>query len=135
MENLKRKKLFLMDLDGTLYLEDKLFDATPGFLSHIKSIGGKYFFMTNNSSKSVNDYVKKFDKIGVDAVAEDRLTSTQATVFYLKEHYGDKLVLIVKRERTDTRFSVGINAGKRNSLYNTRARCHNEIILIVKLLD
>ncbi len=92
MEKLKKKKLFLMDLDGTLYLEDKLFPATPGFLKHIKSIGGKYFFMTNNSSKSVDAYVEKFARIGVDADEEDMLTSTQATVFYLKEHYKNKLL-------------------------------------------
>ena len=29
------KRLFLLDMDGTLYLDDRLFDKVPEFLSHV----------------------------------------------------------------------------------------------------
>ena len=62
---LKNVKLFLFDMDGTLYLGDRLFDFTTELLSTIKATGGKYMFMTNNSSKSVKDYILKLEKLGI----------------------------------------------------------------------
>ncbi len=80
-------KLFLFDMDGTLYLGDRLFDFTPQLLEKIKSSGKRYMFMTNNSSKRVKDYIKKLDKLGIKADYEDFITSSQATAFYLKKHF------------------------------------------------
>jgi len=88
----KNKKLFLFDMDGTLYLGDRIFEFTTELLDTIKKSGGKYLFMTNNSSKSVNDYIKKLQKLGINACYDDFITSSQATSFYLKKHYdGHKL--------------------------------------------
>ena len=56
--------LFLFDMDGTLYLGDQLYDFTKELLAKIREKGKRYLFMTNNSSKSVADYVKKM-KAGV----------------------------------------------------------------------
>ena len=50
-------RLFLFDMDGTLYLGNNLFPFTKAMLDTIKAQGKTYLFMTNNSSKSVNDYV------------------------------------------------------------------------------
>ena len=58
-------KLYLFDMDGTLYLGDRLYDFTPALLEQIRKTGGRYLFMTNNSSKSVADYIKKLCKLGV----------------------------------------------------------------------
>ena len=88
----KRTKLYLFDMDGTLYLGDRLYDFTKELLSEIRRTGGKYLFMTNNSSKSVADYVKKLEKMGISATREDFMTSSQATAYYLKKHHaGQKL--------------------------------------------
>ena len=85
-------KLYLFDMDGTLYLGDRLFDFTTQLLEQIRRTGGKYLFVTNNSSKSVDDYVKKLAKFGIEATREDFMTSSQATAFYLKQnHPGKKL--------------------------------------------
>ena len=83
--SIKDKRLFLMDMDGTLYLGDNLFSPTLDFLSRIKEIGGKYIFMTNNSSKGVDAYIASLKKLGIESEAEDFLTSTDATVLYLKK--------------------------------------------------
>jgi len=81
---LKRKKLFLLDMDGTIYLDNDLFDGTTDFLEYVKQIGGRYMFITNNSSKSVDKYVEKLSSLGISANEEDFLTSTNATVLYLR---------------------------------------------------
>lgn len=81
--------LFLFDMDGTLYLGNCLFDFTKELLATIKSTGRRYMFMTNNSSKSVADYIKKLEKLGIPAEREDFITSSQATAYYLKKHHPD----------------------------------------------
>lgn len=77
------KKLFLLDMDGTIYLDNRLFEGTMDFLRYIKAHGGKYLFLTNNSSKSVEAYIKKLSGLGIESVEDDFLTSTNATVVYL----------------------------------------------------
>ena len=91
MDNLKEKKLFLLDMDGTIYLDNDLFDGVLDFLSYIKKIGGKYIFLTNNSSKSVDKYIEKLDSIGIKSTADDFLTSTNATVLFLKKKNYNKI--------------------------------------------
>lgn len=89
---IKEINLFLFDMDGTLYLGDRLYDFTKELLATIKAQGKSYLFMTNNSSKSVEDYVKKLAKLGIEATKEDFITSSQATAIYLKENCpNDKL--------------------------------------------
>ena len=87
VDSLKNKKLFLLDMDGTIYQENNLFEGTLPFLEEIKKQNGKYIFITNNSSKSVDAYVEKLKKLGIDAIKEDFFTSSQATILYLNEKH------------------------------------------------
>lgn len=86
------KKLFLLDMDGTIYNENRIFDGTLDFLAQIEANGGRYIFITNNSSKSVADYVQKVNSMGIRADASHFYTSSQATAFYLKKHYPGQTV-------------------------------------------
>ena len=90
MSNLKDKKLFLLDMDGTIYLDNDVFDGTLDFLDRVRAIGGKYLFVTNNSSKSVDAYVNKLNKLGIEADESNFLTSTDATILYLETNYPGK---------------------------------------------
>lgn len=91
MESLKNKKLFLLDMDGTIYIDTQLFDGTIDFLNYVKEIGGRYMFVTNNSSKSVDKYVEKLASLGIEATADDFLTSTNATIAHLKKKNYKKI--------------------------------------------
>lgn len=91
MENLKQIKLYLLDMDGTIYLDNELFEGTIDFLEYVKSIGGRCVFLTNNSSKNVNKYIEKLSKMGICADRKDFLTSTDATVDYLKKSNYKKI--------------------------------------------
>lgn len=88
--NLKEKKLFLFDMDGTIYLDDMLFEGTRELLQCIRERGGRYLFLTNNSSKGAEAYVEKLRKLGIEAEREDFLTSVDATIAFLIEKYGEK---------------------------------------------
>ena len=74
-------------MDGTLYLGNRLFDFTNELLSTIRENGADYLFMTNNSSKSVVDYIKKLDRLGIKAEYDDFITSSQATLYYLEKNH------------------------------------------------
>lgn len=89
---LKQKKLFLFDMDGTIYEESNVFDGTHQLLDYIVASSGKYVFITNNSSKSVDDYITKVNGLGVKASHENFFTSAQATVRYLKKRYEEPYV-------------------------------------------
>jgi HAD superfamily hydrolase (TIGR01450 family) len=93
-KTLRKTKLFLFDQDGTLYLGDRLYDFTIPMLEKIKATGRRYMFMTNNSSKSVADYIKKLEKMGITATREDFITSSQATAYYLKKHHPGKTLYV-----------------------------------------
>ncbi len=86
------KTLWLFDMDGTIYEENRIFDGTIDLLNLIKRRGGRYIFITNNSSKSVKDYIDKVEAMGIKATEEDFFTSSQATAIFLKKKYGDALI-------------------------------------------
>lgn len=113
-EILRSKKLYLFDMDGTLYLGSRLYDFTLELLDTLKKTGRNYLFMTNNSSKSVEDYVKKLGKLGIQATRDDFMTSSQATAFYLHKHHdGQKLYVCgtesLKEELRREGFSITTN--------------------------
>lgn len=110
MTALNSKKLFLLDMDGTIYLDNDLFDGTLEFLSEVKSKGGKYLFVTNNSSKSVDAYVKKLERLNIPACADDFLTSVDATTDYLNTNYpGLKFYSFGTKAFTEQLVAAGIN--------------------------
>lgn len=90
MAQLQDKRLFLLDMDGTIYLDEQLFDGVTDFLQYVKRIGGRYLFLTNNSSRGVEDYVKKLRRLGLPAATDDFLTSVDATIRYLQQHQPGK---------------------------------------------
>lgn len=109
MSDLKDKKLFLLDMDGTIYLDNDLFDGTMDFLEYVKSIGGRYMFLTNNSSKSVDKYIEKLAGLGIESTAEDFLTSVNATVLYLKKKSYKKIYAFGTKSFVEQLQEAGFN--------------------------
>lgn len=90
---LKTKKLYLFDMDGTIYRENDLFDGVIELLNTIKAKGGRFAFITNNPSKSVKDYIKKLNRLGIDGIDKDNFfTSAQASIMIMKEKFQDALI-------------------------------------------
>ncbi len=92
--SLKDKRLFLLDMDGTIYLDNDLFDGTLDFLDHVKKISGKAMYLTNNSSKSVDKYIEKLGSMGIIAKKDEFTTSAQATALYLRKTHPDDLLYV-----------------------------------------
>ncbi len=83
---LRRKKVFFFDLDGTLYLGNKLFEGVIEIIKALQEHGKRYFFLSNNSSKSTSDYLKKLNKLSLKATRENIILSQHPTISYLKKN-------------------------------------------------
>jgi HAD superfamily hydrolase (TIGR01450 family) len=76
-----------LDMDGTIYKGGTLFEATDPFLQLMRELGIGYTFLTNNPSKSVNDYLAHLQKMGIPATADQLYTSAQATIEFLRKNW------------------------------------------------
>ncbi len=91
--NLPNKRLFLFDIDGTLALGDELFSGTRELLDAIDQKGGVSVFITNNSTRSGADYVKRFADVFRLETREDQfITSGALTLDFLKGHFSGKKI-------------------------------------------
>lgn len=87
-ERLSRIRHLALDMDGTIYLGGTLFPFTVEFLEKMKSEGIGYSFLTNNPSRSVADYLKKLEAMGINADEKDMYTTSLAAIDYIKSHYS-----------------------------------------------
>ena len=86
-EKLSRIKHLALDMDGTIYMGSTLFPYTLKFLSDMKEAGIGYSFLTNNPSRSVADYLKKLEGLGIQADEGNMYTTSLAAIDYIKTHY------------------------------------------------
>lgn len=106
MKSTKDIELFLFDLDGTINMGDIPLDGAIDTLNRLTEKGKKICFVTNNSSKSKYDYLKKIRGLGYNAKIEQIITSGMATAQFLSRHRPYKSVYVLgtdelKREMSD----------------------------------
>ncbi len=96
MNSLTSKKLFLFDIDGTIAVGNDLLDGTSELLQYIERIDGKAYYITNNSTKSNADYVRKFRECFHLNTTEDLfITSGYMTLQYLLQHYSEDKIFVL----------------------------------------
>jgi HAD superfamily hydrolase (TIGR01450 family) len=76
---------FLIDLDGTIWIDDRLIDGADRFVKWMIGSQKKFRFITNNSSNSAQAYVKKLWSLGIQCPEDSVFTSTMAAIRYLNE--------------------------------------------------
>ena len=74
-----------LDLDGTIYLGDGLIEGASQFLDRLEQHGIRRFFLSNNSSKSVSQYLEKLRIMGIDATEGEILLSTHDLISWLSD--------------------------------------------------
>lgn len=87
MSRLSGIKHLALDMDGTIYMGSTLFPYTLKFLSDMREAGIGYSFLTNNPSRSVADYLKKLEGLGIQADEENMYTTSLAAIDYIRTHY------------------------------------------------
>lgn len=113
---LQTVKCFLLDLDGTVYLEESWIPGAVEFLEKVESSGRQYFFLTNNSSRCAEDYVEKFRRMGFPVGKEKIIASGEVTAEYVKTHYPHEPVFVLGNESLKREFtSRGIPLAEENA--------------------
>lgn len=105
-EVIRRTRCLVLDMDGTIYLDEAPIGDMINTLRLCRESGIKIYYFTNNSSKTQSQYVEKLSRIGFYHPADTVYTSTMATIGYLKATYPNKSVYAVacdavKQELTD----------------------------------
>ena len=94
-KTLKNKKLFIFDMDGTIYLGAKVFPFAVEFIKKLRANGKKVLFFTNNASKNPDVYFERLTKMGFEPDRAEIMTAGDVTIrFLLTERPGKKVFLL-----------------------------------------
>lgn len=89
VERLRQLSHIALDMDGTIYTGETLLPSTVPFLNQMQSLGIRYSFVTNNPSKSVDDYLVKLNRMGLSVTPDQLYTSAMATIDFLRRQHPD----------------------------------------------
>ena len=92
---LEQIKTFVLDMDGTIYLGERLFPYTMDFLHKVKAADKEFCFFTNNSSKNRAAYLQKLSRMGIDIEPSQMLISNDVILRWLNEHYAGRSAYVV----------------------------------------
>lgn len=95
MKKLSDVKLFVLDMDGTIYLGDRLFPYTLDFLRRVEETGRDFCFFTNNSSKNRQAYLEKLSRMGIHVPPEKMLISNGVILDWLRENRPGQSAYVV----------------------------------------
>ena len=98
MRSLKDVKLFLLDMDGTFYLGDRLIDGALDFIRRVRETGRDFLFLTNNSSHNAAFYVEKLGRMGLALDRSRVMTSGEATCEQLNALYPGRRAFVLGNE-------------------------------------
>jgi HAD superfamily hydrolase (TIGR01450 family) len=88
---------YALDLDGTVYLDDRLLPGAEAAIAQLRSHGARVVFVTNKPLESAEAYAAKLTALGVPAAADDVVTALDSLVRYLRlEHAGARLLTIAE---------------------------------------
>ena len=104
------KKLFFVDLDGTTYIGDEIVPGAQQFLGLLKNRNIPYYFLSNNSSRSKTDYVKKLRKMNIEANEQRIVLSTDGLLEFLKSSHTHEVFLVGTKSMEKSMSTAGINS-------------------------
>ena len=95
VKTIQDKKLYIFDMDGTIYLGGQPFEFAIRFIKNLRQAGKRVLFFTNNASHTTPFYLKKLTRLGFEPRAEEIMTSGDVTLEFLKRHRAGKTVYLV----------------------------------------
>lgn len=78
---------FIFDCDGVLWTDEEPIEGAVDTLEILERMGKRILFLTNNSTKSRAEYIKKFSRIGINAQVDQVFSSAFASAVYLRQHH------------------------------------------------
>ena len=107
---IKQKKLFVFDMDGTIYLGGIPFDFAIRYIKHLRTAGKKVLFFTNNASHTSPFYLKKLERLGYEPREDEIMTSGDVTLAFLQRFRAGKSVYMVATDELIAEYRAkGVN--------------------------
>ena len=103
---LARVRCFLLDMDGTFYLGNRLIEGALRFIDTLRAQGRDFLFLTNNSSKDARQYAEKISRLGLPLGADKVLTSGAATAMHLRRQRPGARAFVVGTPALEAEFSA-----------------------------
>ena len=95
IRRLQKIRCFVLDMDGTIYLSNRLFPFTIPFLKKLGETGRSYCFFTNNSTKHQQDYLDKLSGMGIPVTERQVFLSTQVILEEMQRlHRKDSFFIV-----------------------------------------
>lgn len=102
-------KAIFLDLDGTMYMGSNLIDGAHDFLERCKNKGVATFFLSNNSSRSVDQYKAKLQGFGIHATDDEILLSTHDLIAWLQANNVTQTWAVATKGMCEMLEGVGIS--------------------------
>ncbi len=103
-ELLASRKLFIFDMDGTIYLGGIPFDFAVSFINKLRASGRRVMFFTNNASHSPEFYMEKLERLGFEPSPEEICTSGNVTAAFLTRKRAGKTVYLLGTPELNRQF-------------------------------
>jgi len=121
---------FIFDLDGTVYLEDRLIPKADLVIQTLKEKAKKIVFVSNKTTGSVEDYYNFLLSKGIDTNKDEFVTSTEVIKKYLQKNYSSKYFYSIGEEKfineiRESGLSFSVNPRKINIVIVTLDRTLN----------
>ena len=89
-----QKKLFIMDIDGTLAIGGSLIPGAAELIKEIRMQGGQCCFFTNNSSRGIREYQEQFESWGIETEEREFLTAGTFAIYWMKQKFGEQKIYV-----------------------------------------
>ncbi len=86
---------YIFDLDGTIYLGEKLIPGAREKIAWLRGRGRSVVFLSNKPLEPGVRYAAKLARLGIPAAGEDVVNSTQALIHYLKQHHPTARLFVI----------------------------------------
>ncbi len=77
---------YIFDLDGTVYLGDHLLPTAGATIEHLRALGKRTIFLSNNPTYTREDMALKLTRLGLPTPAEDVINSSLVMAHFLRRH-------------------------------------------------
>lgn len=117
IKSLEHKTTFIFDLDGTVYIGEEVIPGVADLINHLRKKMKNIYFMSNNSSMSKQEYISKLTSMGITAVKDEIILSTDGVIDYLKKENVVDVYVLGTQSMRQLFIDHGFNVQSKNPTY------------------
>ena len=91
-------KGYVFDLDGTIYVGDKLLPGARRLVLKLRELGKRVVFLSNNPTKDPEMYAEKLTNLGIETPASDIVNTVVSMTRWLSQNHPDAVIFPIAEE-------------------------------------